>query len=207
MTIGFTPGRSRWRWWLATLSGASATLTLAALFSAFLAGPSFRLTALDPPRESLDFRLVDQFGQRVSLADFGGKVVVLTFLYTSCPDVCPLVAQRLRATHGLLGDDASDVAFLVVTVDPERDTVSRLYEYSRKLDMLDTWHFLTGSRAELEPVWEHYWVGKVWKDEKGNVMHQAPVHLIDQRGRVRVVTGQAFRPAELAHDIEALLAG
>jgi protein SCO1/2 len=129
----------------------------------------------------------------------------LTFLYTSCPDVCPLVTQKLKDTSKLLGKAGSGVVFLVVTVDPERDTVERLYEYSRQFAMLDKWHFLTGTESKLKPVWDYYWVGKVSKDGKGNVTHQAPVHIIDQEGRVRAVSGQTFRPAELAHDIEMLL--
>jgi len=167
--------------------------------------PAFRLTPLDPPREGFNFTLRDQFGKKVSLADFHGKVVVLTFLYTYCPDICPLITEQLHETRRLLGSNAARAVFLAVTVDPERDTVKRLYDYSRQFDMLDKWHFLTGSESELKPIWDYYWVGKVWKDEKGNVMHQAPVHLIDPQGKIRVVSGQTFRPAELAHDIEVLL--
>jgi cytochrome c oxidase assembly factor CtaG/cytochrome oxidase Cu insertion factor (SCO1/SenC/PrrC family) len=165
----------------------------------------FRRTPLEPPRESLSFTLTDQFGKRLSLEDFRGKVVVLTFLYTHCPDVCPLVAMKLRETRNLIGAKASDVVFLAVTVDPERDTVERLNEYSKKIDMLDQWHFLTGNKQELRPIWDYYWVGKVWKDHKGGVMHQAPVHMIDPRGKIRVVSGATFDAEDLAHDIEALL--
>lgn len=165
----------------------------------------FRLTVLDPPRDILNFTLKDQFGRDVSLTDFSGKVVVLTFLYTHCPDVCPLMALKLRETRRLLADKASRVVFLAVTVDPRRDTVERLYRYSKKLDMLDQWHFLTGSEKELKPIWDYYWVGKVWKDERGTLMHQAPIHMFDEQGRVRVVSGSTFTPDELAHDIEALV--
>lgn len=165
----------------------------------------FRRTPLEPPRESLNFTLRDQFGKRLSLTDFRGKLVVLTFLYTHCPDVCPLVAVKLRETRRLIGAQASDVVFLAVTVDPERDTVERLSEYSKNMDTLDKWHFLTGSEEELRPIWDYYWVGKVWKDEKGNVMHQAPIHLIDPQGKIRVVSGATFDPGDLAHDLEVLL--
>jgi len=176
-----------------------------ALFSYRPSVPAFSLTPLDPPRESFDFTLHDQFGKRVSLRDFGDKVVVLTFLYSYCPDICPLITQKLYETRRLLRGPADRVVFLAVTVDPERDTVKRLYEYSEQFDMVHEWHFLTGSLDELIFIWEYYWVGKVSKDEKGRVMHQAPIHLIDPQGKIRVVSGQTFRPAELAHDIEVLL--
>ncbi len=180
-------------------------IVLGALFFFLPSTPAFRLTPLDPPRESFDFTLHDQFGKQVRLKDFRDKVIVMTFLYSYCPDICPLITQRLYETRRLLRGSADRVAFLAVTVDPERDTVKRLYDYSRQFDMLDKWHFLTGSLDELVLIWEYYWVGKVWKDEKGRVMHQAPIHIIDPRGKIRLVSGQDFRPAELAHDIEMLL--
>jgi protein SCO1/2 len=166
---------------------------------------TFQMTRLDPPRPTQDFVLTDQFGRQVHLSDFRGRVVVLTFLYTGCADVCPLVAERLRESRDLLGQHAGRTVFLVVTVDPETDTVAQLKAYSEAHGMQGVWRFLTGTRAELEPVWQYYWVGPVSKDAHGAVTHQAPVHLIDQAGRVRAVSGQTVRPAELAHDVEALL--
>ncbi|MFQ5520743.1 MAG: SCO family protein [Candidatus Methylomirabilia bacterium] len=168
--------------------------------------PAFRGTPLDPPREPLGFTLRDQFGQPVRLADLKGHVIVLTFLYTSCPDVCPLVAANLRRTYELL-EDASAVTLLAITVDPERDTQARAYEYSEQYGMLDRWQFLVGTYESLQPLWSYYWVGQVGKDrvDSYTVEHTSPVHLIDQRGKIRVVYSSTFRPAELAQDIELLL--
>lgn len=196
--------------WRVTLSLA----VLAGLFLACSREPAFRGTALDPPRETLDFTLHDQRGQPVRLSDLRGRVVFLTFFYTACTDICPLVTQKIRKVTELLGNKRREVSILVVTVDPERDTVARAAEYSRNWGMLERWRFLSGSESELEPVWRYYWVGELRRDAIGSpetpssayeVQHTAPVHLIDQRGRVRVVYGSSFRPAQLAHDIEALL--
>lgn len=167
--------------------------------------PTFRGTALDPPRAARDFTLTDQFGKPVRSSDFRGRVVVLTFLYTSCPDVCPIIADKLRKTVESLGDPMPDVAVFVVTVDPERDTTDRAYAYSKQHKMLDRWHFLVGEASELRPIWEYYWVGQVRKDEKGEVMHRSPVHLADRHGKIRVVFGSQFEPSDLAHDIRVLL--
>jgi protein SCO1/2 len=188
-------------------------LLVASLLTACTGRPAFQGTALDPPRDALDFTLQDQRGQRVRLRDLHGKVVVLTFLYTSCTDICPLVAAKLREANGALRDGRGDVVFLAVTVDPERDTVARMAEYSRRWGMFDHWHFLTGSARELEPVWRYYWVGEVRRAARGQagsaadheIQHAAPVHLIDRAGRVRVAYGSTFRPPELAHDVEILL--
>lgn len=169
--------------------------------------PTFQGTALDPPRAAYDFTLKDPFGKRVRLAEFKGRVVVLTFLYTSCPDLCPLVTEKLRKTIEALGEQASDVAVLAVTVDPERDTAERVQAFSQQHGMVDRWQFLIGDAKALQPIWEYYWVGKVWSDTKGNVMHQSPVHLIDRQGKIRVVHGSSFEPAMLAHDIRMLFKG
>ncbi|MDZ4338745.1 MAG: SCO family protein [candidate division NC10 bacterium] len=167
--------------------------------------PAFRGTALDPPRAVEDFTLHDQFDKPVRLSDFRGRVAVLTFLYTSCPDVCPIIAGKLRSTVESLGEAGRGIAIVVVTVDPERDTVERMRAYSEQHRMLDRWHFVTGGMQALRPVWEYYWVGTVRKDRKGEVMHQAPVHLIDRQGKIRVVYGSGVEAADLAHDIRLLL--
>ncbi|MFQ5847391.1 MAG: SCO family protein [Candidatus Methylomirabilales bacterium] len=181
------------------------------ILASFLYGcaqePSFRGTALDPPRETRDFTLRDQLGKPVRLSDFRGRVVILTFLYTACRDVCPLVTAKLRKAREMLGEVAPRAVFLAVTTDPTRDTVKRVRAYSEKYQMLDRWHFLTGERPILQPIWKYYWVGKVWTDKEGNVMHQAPVHLIDRAGKIRVAYGSGFEPADLAEDIRILLRG
>jgi protein SCO1/2 len=169
---------------------------------------SFVGTRLEPPREALDFQLTDQFGQEVRLSTFSPGVVVLTFIYTSCKDVCPITTAKLHRARALLGRDAQRVTFLAVTVDPARDTVERLHAFSSTHDMLDKWRFLTGSKAELEPLWLYYWVGEV-RDVEGSegkpvVEHTAPIHVI-AGGQVQVVYGESFQASDLAHDRRLLL--
>ena len=125
-------------------------------------GPaSFQGTALDPPEVAPSFRLQDQFGHTVGLSDWAGKVVALTFLYTNCPDICPVVTETLRRTQQLLGNDASQVELVAITVDPQRDSVERAYQYSQEKGMLDRWHFLVGSEEQLSPIWWSYWLAPV----------------------------------------------
>lgn len=183
---------------------------LLALVAACSRPPAFEGAALDPPRATLDFSLTDQFGQRVRLSALHGKVVVLTFLYTSCTDTCELTTQQIRRTATLLGARAGGVAFLAVSVDPARDTVAQLARYSRKWGMLERWRFLTGTEAELRPLWRYYWVGDAGREPgRGasyEVRHAVAVHLIDRGGRVRVAYGAGFAADALAHDILELLA-
>jgi protein SCO1/2 len=176
--------------------------------------PAFEGQVLDPPRPPLDFTLTDQLDQPVRLSALHGKVVVLTFLFTACPDVCPLITGKIHEVSDRLGKDRDKVAFVAVTVDPERDTVRALAEYSRRVAMLDRWHFLTGDQAQLTPIWTYYWVGQTRAERPGSapgriayaIGHRSPIHLLDPDGQIRVIHDADFRPAAMVHDVQALLA-
>jgi cytochrome oxidase Cu insertion factor (SCO1/SenC/PrrC family) len=101
------------------------------------------------------FELTNQFGEITSLSQLRGKVVVLTFLYSHCPVVCPLIISKVQQAMIELGDPATDeVALVVVTVDPERYTVERLREYTSSLPF--NWLYLTGEPGQLKVVWGNY---------------------------------------------------
>ncbi len=140
---------------------------------------SFHGTVLDPAEPAPPFQLQDQFGRSVALSELQGKVVALTFLYTYCPDICPIVTETLRWTHVMLGDEAMHVEFLAITVDPQRDSVRRANGYSREKGMLDRWHFLVGSEERLRPIWRSYWLDPV-REVSGQL--SAPDH--DRTGGV-----------------------
>jgi protein SCO1 len=176
--------------------------------------PAFQGQVLEPPRPALDFTLTDQFDRQVRLSGLRGQVVVLTFLYTTCPDICPLVTAKIRDVINLMGTQRQQVAFVAVTVDPERDTVTTVADYSQRWAMIDRWLFLTGSEPQLAPIWEYYWAGRVRDAAPSSppakaaytIGHGSPVHLLDRAGQDRVVYDADFRPASMAHDIETLLA-
>ena len=132
----------------------------------------FQGTELTSAEIATPFQLEDQFGKSVNLTDHSGKVVVLTFLYTNCPDTCPIVTSQLLDTHRLLGQDASRVSFLAVSVDPERDSVGDAHTYSQKWDMVDKWGFLVGTREELRPIWAAYYIDPVLDSEAGEHDHE-----------------------------------
>src|SRR5712692_6424121 len=103
-----------------------------------------------------DFRLKDQFGKQVSLSQFKGKPVVLTFLYTHCPDVCPVTADKLHIVMQNLGSDAQRVTMLAVSMDPKGDTTAAALNFSKVHRLVDYWHYLVGTHDELAPVWSSY---------------------------------------------------
>jgi len=141
-------------------------------------------TVLDSP--ATDFHLVDHVGVPVSLSDFAGQVVVLTFLDSQCQDVCPLTAVHLRTTYQQLGGQADSVIFMGINVNLEANRPEDVKATTKKwrLNEIPTWHFLTGSAEELEPVWKAYDVA-VLPQEGGEIVHTPGVFLIDQNGQKR----------------------
>jgi protein SCO1 len=157
--------------------------------------------ALRPEIPPQDFRLRDQDGTTVSLRQFRGRVVVLTFMYTTCKDTCPLTATQIR---GALDDLDHDVPALAVSVDPVNDTPARAKKFLFQRGLSDDrMRFLLGSRAQLAPIWKAYGIlpqGKAFD-------HSAYVLLIDRHGRQRIgFPVQQLVPEDLAHDIRRLQA-
>ena len=103
-----------------------------------------------------EFTLINQHGKIVSLSDFEGKVVVVAFIYTYCPDVCLIISSNLDYVNDNLGEESDDVILLSITIDPARDTVSYLGDWTQTMGY--DWNHLTGTRSELEPVWESWQV-------------------------------------------------
>ena len=138
--------------------------------------------------KAADFRLVNQGGQEVSLADFRGEVVVLTFMDSTCKDVCPLTSVHLRTAYGSLsGSEAASVVFLAVNVnlDANRTADTGAATESWQLNEIPSFHFLTGAEAQLRPVWEAYDIAVYRPREGGELVHTPGVFLIDQRGNKR----------------------
>jgi protein SCO1/2 len=153
-----------------------------------------------------DFSLKDQFGKSVSLSQFKGQPTVVTFLYTHCPDICPLVADKLHTVVQSLGKNAPHVAILAVSMDPKGDTVSAALNFSRAHKLVNSWHFLVGSLDQLAPVWSDYTVDAQAATSAGTVMHSTFVYVIDKQGRERVLLDDDFTPAQLTSDLQILLA-
>lgn len=168
--------------------------------------------------EAPDFTLTDQMGAAVSLSDFRGKPVALSFIFTTCPDICPLIASQMRAAYDLLPDDRRDDAvFLGVTVDPERDTPEALQAFAARfeLDAVPGWYALSGSRPELEAVWRSYGIEAVEIADEVNshttgaggvarIRHTDAIYLIDTDGKQRALLRADADPADLAANLQAL---
>jgi cytochrome oxidase Cu insertion factor (SCO1/SenC/PrrC family) len=159
-----------------------------------------------------DFRLVNQFGQPVSLSQFRGKVVLLAFEDSQCTTVCPLTTTEMTEAKRLLGAAGDQVQLLGVDANPAATSVADVMAYSRAHGIVNQWDFLAGPKAQLAAVWKKYHIYA--QIENGVVDHTPALYLIDQRGRERrlYMTQMAYasigqQAQVLARQIAALLPG
>jgi len=189
----------------AEAGAATATATAAASTSA----PANALVAgvFSPPRSAPAFTLAGSDGAPLRLDRFRGKVVLLSFGYTSCTEVCPVTLSILAQARRLLGAAAGDVQVIYVTVDPERDTAMRMREFLKAFDP----GFLggTGTAAQLAAVRQNYGISVGGKIPMGNgyaLAHSSFTYLVDRQGMLRALMPFGHGAADFAHDVRLLLA-
>lgn len=147
-----------------------------------------------------DFTLTNQDGERISMKSFRGRPVIVTFLYTTCEDTCPLQAQTVRGALDELGEDVPAIA---VAVDPPRDTPERARAFLSEQRALGRLDFVLGSRVELRRVWDGFYV----RPQSVTQEHNARFTLVDEKGFQRVgYPGFEATPERIAHDVRILQA-
>jgi protein SCO1 len=187
----------------AAVLAAFALLTLPSLAPAHEAGGDQRLPVIGP---APPFTLTSQEGKPVALADLRGKVLAVTFIYTGCPDICPLVTQKMVDVQNALGAEfGQKIDFVSITLDPEHDTPAVLKDYAQSWGAKPNgWMFLTGSPAAVRDVTRRYGVFFAKKAD-GSVDHTQLTTLIDADGQMRVqYIGWRFNPDEFRHDLLSL---
>ncbi len=189
---------------LPALVPAIAILAWPVLALAHDAADDQRLPTIGP---APDFTLTSQDGAPVTLGDFRGKVVAVTFIFASCADTCPLLTAKMARVQDELGPAfGSTIAFVSITVDPEHDTPEVLKQYARNFGAnLAGWSFLTGAAEVIRDVTRRYGVFAS-KTVGGDVDHTFLTSLVDPRGILRVqYIGVRFDPDEFRNDLLGLL--
>jgi protein SCO1/2 len=139
----------------------------------------------------------------ISLSSQRGNVILLTFLYTSCVDVCPLTADVIRAARDKMGSSARDVVFIAVSVDPVGDTPATTRRFVREHGVEGTLRYLIGSQAALSRVWQEYGVAQAVSTK--DVLHSDAIYLLDRTERGRVLLHSDVSPDTLAADLGILV--
>jgi protein SCO1 len=171
--------------------------------------PSFNGVALEPPEPAPALRLTDSTGAPFDLAQQKGKVVLVFFGYTHCPDVCPTTLVDWRHAADSLGAKAADTRFVFVSVDPERDTPAIAQRYAARFS--PAFVGLTGTRTVIDSTM-FAWKIASFRDGGASdssatytVSHPSQVFVVDRSGRLRVMHRAGLTPAQIAADIRALL--
>ena len=151
-------------------------------------------------------RLRNQHGRVVSLAQYRGRAVFLTFVYTHCLDVCPVILQDLGAAQRELGARAHRMQILAVSVDPRGDTPAYVRRFLSQRHIGSQVQYLLGTKAQLAPVWRRYNV-PVTAEGKTQVGHLALVIGIDAAGRIRTLyPATPLHTRDITHDAPLLAA-
>jgi len=191
-----------WRSSVAALLGA---LLLAACDAG---GPKFHSTDITGVDYGKELSLTDFHGKPRTLADFRGKVVVVFFGYTHCPDVCPTTLAELAQVMKKLGADSDKVQVLFVTVDPARDTPALLAQYVPAFDprFLGLYGDAQATQRAAKEFKVFYEIKKGATPAEYTVDHSAGAYVIDTKGRLRLFVGYGRIGADdLAADIRTLL--
>jgi len=187
---------------LAAVAGAALVWKLAAP-QAY----AFRGSRIEPPLPAPDITLSDQNGRPFRLSEQRGKLVLLFFGYTHCPDVCPTTLGEFARLHRKLGPHADQVRFVFITLDPQRDTPAEVAAFVQKFQAGIIG--LSGSEAELQPVWDAYGVVRAVQPVDGPVEylldHSAQTYLIDRQGRLQATFPFGMEVDAMLEDVLYLL--
>ena len=196
----------------ASSSSAPASSAMSAANQAAMRNPNLDLGSSLYGERAPDIKLVNQFGQPMSLSQFRGRVVVLAFSDSECTTVCPLTTQSMVLAKELLGKAGDSVQLLGVDANPDATKVSDVMAYSRAHGMVNQWDFLTGSSAQLKAVWKAYNIEV--QIEAGQIDHTPALYVINQQGTLEklYLTAMAYSSVTqsaqvLASEVATLLPG
>ncbi|HUH97620.1 MAG TPA: SCO family protein [Anaerolineales bacterium] len=179
-----------------------AVLLLAAGVLVATRRPSLRGSVINPPAPAADIKLTDSNSQPFALSAQRGKVVLLYFGYTNCPDECPATMAKLKLAMGTLGDLAQNVQVVMVTTDPARDDPAQLKKWLT--GFYPTFLGLTGTADQLQQAYNAYGVVV----ENGGETHTTYLYVIDPKGNLRLtMVGPDMDPQDVVDDVQTLLKG
>jgi protein SCO1/2 len=195
--------KTLWVGVLSLLAVGAAALTLVLAKPASFRGTSYG----EPYPQAGEIELTKSNGETFRLSEQKGKIVLLFFGYSACPDVCPTTLAELRLVMNKLGNKTEQVQVVFVSVDPERDTPEKIQEYVAHFN--PNFIGLSGNLDELQIIWDNYGVFRERvKSESAFgyiINHTARTYLIDQNGNLRLSYGFQTPVEDMVHDIEILL--
>jgi protein SCO1/2 len=158
-----------------------------------------------PPKAAPELKLKNSLGKAIDLAQFRGKAVLVTFIYTHCPDICPLIVSHLKTAQAELGEKAKDMQIIAVSTDPRGDNPKTVATFLKAHGMTGQMQYLIGNREELGHVWTDWnIVAKPDKAGRDLVEHSALIYGIAADGKVTTLYPANFDPSQIVHDVPLL---
>jgi protein SCO1/2 len=173
------------------------------------AAPKFEGAVATPPKPPPGLALRNYNGRALDASSLRGKAVLVTFIYTHCPDVCPLIVSHLHAAQDDLGPKAKKMQIIAVSVDPRGDTPKTVAAFLKAHQMSGRMDYLIGSRPQLERVWRDWNIVSRNDPKAGNpdfVEHSAEIYGISGSGKITTLYPANFKPAQIVHDVPLLAA-
>jgi protein SCO1 len=192
---------------LAAAGVAAAAVAVGACGGSSSDSPKPRFAGLraSPSKPAPRLVLKDSLGHRVNIDSYRGKAVLVLFIYTHCPDICPLMVGHLHAAQQELGSEASKVQIIAVSVDPKGDTPKTVKAFLKAHQMTGRMKYLIGSRPQLERTWKAWGIGaRVDKHNPDLVEHSAEVVGVSGSGKVTTLYPANFKPQVIVHDVPLL---
>ncbi len=169
------------------------------------ASASYEGAAATPPKPAPRLVLDNSLGDQINLKQLRGKAALVTFIYTHCPDVCPLIVSHLRTAQAELKDKARKLQIVAVSTDPRGDTPKTVAAFLHAHQMTGRMDYLIGSRSQLGRVWKDWnIVAKPAKSGRDQVEHSALIYGISASGKVTTLYPANFKPAQIVHDVSIL---
>ncbi len=181
-------------------------LLLALLLGCSSKPASFIATDVTGADFASGFKLTSPAGTSVQLSDYQGKVAVVFFGYTHCPDICPTTMSDLAKAMKILGDDANRVQVIFITLDPERDSAELLQQFVPGFDA--RFIGLTGTPQQIQQVTQTYKIfvqKQADKNQQYTIDHSAGAYVYDPSGKLRLYFKYGQSPEDMAHDLQLLL--
>jgi protein SCO1 len=187
-----------------TISGGSTRPSAGSIHG--VASSRFSGSVASPPEPAPPLSLRNYKGERVNIGQYRGKAVLVTFLYTKCPDVCPLIASNLGVALNLMGPaKASRVQAIAVSVDPRGDTPKAVEVFLERHRVTGRMQYLIGSAHELARVWKAWSVGSEQDAQNPELVnHTGLVYGVSAGGKITTLYAANFTPREIAHDVPLL---
>ena len=167
--------------------------------------PDYAGAVATPPKPAPPLRLEDSTGETFDISNHRGKVVLVTWLYVNCPDVCPLIVSNLKVAQTKLGAKAKDLVIVAVSTDPERDTPKAVNKFLAARGMEDRMQYLVGDQSELGRTWKNW--GIVAEPAAANedlIDHSSPIYGISASGKITTLYPANFKPDQIVRDVPLL---